>query len=115
MAFKLSIVSGTVFKGPIGEEVTLALQSPSGVSAEIDHIRYAKKEIDVESPFQFTIKRGSKGLVVLVEASKPGARLKLVEVDGQVKQVLHEFHFDPQNPARGYTIVGEIEPSEEDE
>ena len=46
-------------------------------------------------------------LVVLIEASKPGALLSLSEVcAGDGEQVLDRFHYDPKNPARGYVIRG---------
>jgi len=45
-------------------------------------------------------------LVVLVEASKPGALLQLIESCNESEQVLNRFHFDPKNPARGYLIRG---------
>jgi hypothetical protein len=56
---------------------------------------------------QFTIKAGTKMLVVLVEASAPGVALRLIEVcGGGSEQVIDRFHFDPRNPARGYVIGG---------
>jgi hypothetical protein len=45
-------------------------------------------------------------LVVLVQASHPGAELRLIEKCGDTTQVLDRFHFDPRNPARGYFITG---------
>lgn len=95
------------FTGPAGGEITLRLEHDPGVGAEIVHIRYDTDPIDAQPPLQFTIRRGSKMLVVLVEASAPGARLRLVEVcGGGAEQVIDRFHFDPKNPARGYVITG---------
>jgi hypothetical protein len=95
------------FVGPAGGGITLRLEGDPGTGAEIVHIRYDTDPIDAEPPLQFTIKRGSKMLVVLVEASAPGARLRLVEVCGDGReQVIDRFHFDPRNPARGYVITG---------
>ncbi len=106
MPCKLKVISGTTFEGTVNNEITVALTGPSGSGAKINHIRYAGTEVDATPPYQFTIKKGSKLLVVLAEASKPGATLRLSEVCGNKKQLLHEFHFDPLNPARGYIIKG---------
>lgn len=90
-----------------GAGVTVKLKGPSGTGAEIVHIRYSGDSIDSESPYQFTAKTGPKMLVVLAEASKPGALLQLIEsCDGGTEQVIDRFHFDPMNPARGYIIRG---------
>ena len=95
------------FTGPAGGEITIRLESDPGVGAQILHIRYDTDPIDQTPPLQFTIKKGSKVLVVLAEASAPGARLRLIEVcGGGQEQVIDRFHFDPKNPARGYMITG---------
>jgi hypothetical protein len=95
------------FTGKTGCLVTVKLKGPSDAGAEIVHIRYDSDPIDPEPPFQFTVKTDPKMLVVLVEASKPGALLQLIEsCDGGTEQVLDRFHYDPMNPARGYIIRG---------
>ena len=95
------------FSATAGCEVTVKLRGPSGAGAEILHVRYSDNEIDMEPPLQFTVKTGPKMLVVLVEASKPGVLLQLIEsCDGGAEQVIDRFHFDPMNPARGYIIRG---------
>ena len=95
------------FTAKTGCEVTVKLKGPSGVGAEIVHIRYSSNEIDTEPPMQFAVKTGPKLLVVLCEASKPGALLQLIEsCDGGKEQVINSFNFDPKNPARGYVIRG---------
>jgi hypothetical protein len=95
------------FLGQAGATVTIKLKGPAAAGAEIVHIRYAGTEIDSEPPFQFTIRKGAKILVVLAEASEAGVLLQLVEVcgDGE-EQVLDRFHFDPKNPGRGYIVKG---------
>jgi hypothetical protein len=95
------------YVGPIDATVTLKLQSPAGVGAKILQIRYGKDPLDSTPPLQFKIARGRKILVILVEASKPGALLQLVEVCGSGdEQVIDSFHFDPFGPARGYLVAG---------
>jgi hypothetical protein len=96
------------FTAEPGKVVTLKLNGPSGVSAEIVHIRYDGEPIDVTPPFQFTVKSGPRHLIVLAEASKPGALLILREVcSGGAEQVIDQFHYDPQGPATGYIIRGQ--------
>lgn len=95
------------FTGAKGKDVTLKLKSPVDASAKIVHLRYASEEIDATPPLEFTIKAGAKLLVVLIEASKPGALVQLIEDGGgTADQVIDRFHFDPMNPARGYIIRG---------
>lgn len=98
------------FHGDEGAKVTLTLKGPKGAGAEILHIRYAGTEIDTEEPYQFTIKSGRRFLIVLVDCSKPGVVVQLVEKCGDTRndeQVIDRFNFDPRNPARGYIILGE--------
>lgn len=95
------------FTGPAGAQVSIKLKGPSGAGAEIVHLRYDQNEVDSEPPFQFTIKKKLALLVVLVEASMPGAMLQLIEVCGATEQVIDRFHFDPMNPARGYLVRGQ--------
>jgi hypothetical protein len=95
------------FSAPTGAVVTIRIEAPAGCSARMLHIRYGKDPIDALPPLQFTVDKGRKILVVLVEASKPGALLQLIEVCGSGKeQVVDRFHFDPLNPARGYIVHG---------
>jgi hypothetical protein len=95
------------YTGPAGGEITLRLEGDSGIGVKILHIRYDTDPIDATPPLQFTLKRGTKKLVVLVEASAPGALLRLIEVcGGGQEQVIDRFHFDPLSPARGYFITG---------
>jgi hypothetical protein len=94
------------FFAKVGCRVTMRLKGPSETGAEIINILYAGDELDQEPPFQFDVKKGPKMLVVLVEASKPGALLQLIESCNGSEQVLNRFHFDPKNPARGYLIRG---------
>ena len=94
------------FTGPVGNVVTVKLKGPSGAGAKIVHIRYANDEIDTTPPLEFKLKAGAKIFVVLVEASKPGALVQVIEDGGGSEQVLDRFHFDPMNPARGYIIRG---------
>ena len=95
------------FTAPIGDVVTIRLEPPSGVTGRILLLRYGKDPIDSEPPLQFTVAKGRKILTVLVEASKAGALLQLIEVcGGGTEQVIDRFHFDPMNPARGYIILG---------
>lgn len=90
-----------------GSRVTVALKGPAGSKARILHIRYGSEEVDPTPPFQFDVKRGARILTVLVEASKPGVMLQLIEVCGGGKrQVISRFHYDPMGPARGYIIRG---------
>jgi hypothetical protein len=95
------------FTAPVGAVVTLRIEPPPGVTARVLHIRYGKDPLDAKPPYQFTVVKGRKILTVLVEASKAGALLRLVEVcGGSTEQVIDRFHFDPMNPARGYIILG---------
>jgi hypothetical protein len=102
---ELSPTGDVDFVGPSGESVTLTLTGPDGVAAEIVHIRYAGTGTS-NPPFTFDIKDGTNLLVVLAEASQAGAILQFKEDCGGSDQVLSTFHFDPQNPARGYFIKG---------
>ena len=102
-----STSGGEDFLAPVGRVVTLRLAAPPGCAATIMHIRYGADPIDETPPLQFTVARGLKLLVVLVEASAPGVLAQLVEVaDDESEQVIDRFHYDPQNPARGYSIKG---------
>jgi hypothetical protein len=102
-----STTSKEDFTSKLGCEVTIKLKGPAGVGARILHIRYAGTEVDSTPPLQFTVKSGPKMLIVLAEASKPGAMLQLIEDGGGGdEQVVDRFHFDPKNPARGYIIRG---------
>lgn len=94
------------FTAPAGSSVTLTLRSPAGVNAKLLHIRYGKGAIDATPPLQFTVAKGRRILVVLAEASKPGALLQLVEEGEKGEQVVDAFHFDPFGPARGYLVLG---------
>jgi len=94
------------FIGEVSSTITVKITGPSGAAAEIVHIRYAGDPIDDEEPYQFDIQPGAKMLVILVEASKPGVLLQLVEDCGGSEQVIDRFHFDPKNPARGYIVRG---------
>ena len=101
-----SLTSREDFTGKKGCKVTLKLKGPAGTGAEFVHVRYGGDEITSDPP-QFDIKAGAKMLVVLVEASQPGAMLQLIEsCGGTDEQVLDRFHFDPMNPARGYIVRG---------
>ena len=104
---KPSVTGSEDFVGPVGSTVTMSLQAPAGVDAEILHLQYAGGELDSESPFEFTIAAGPNFLVILVEASEAGARLDLVEDCGNgAEHILRSFHFDPGAPARGFVIRG---------
>jgi hypothetical protein len=94
------------FIGKAGNTVTLKVKGPTGAGIEIVHLRYDQHEVDADAPFQFTIKKKLALLVVLVEASQPGALIQLIEVCGATEQVIDRFHFDPMNPARGYLVRG---------
>lgn len=109
MGFRLtpSTTAREDFFADVGERPSVKIKGPAGKGAEIVHIRYASTEIDSDPPFQFTVKRGAKMLVVLAEASEAGLLLQLVEEDDAgAEQVLDRFHFDPMNPARGYIVRG---------
>ncbi len=93
------------FVGQSGDEVPIDLKAPKSAEAMIVYVRYGD-DADGTSPFQFTLRKKTVMLVVLVEASHPGAELRLIEKCGDTTQVLDRFHFDPRNPARGYFITG---------
>jgi hypothetical protein len=94
------------FTATNGSSVTIKLKGPSGVGAEIIHLRYAGAEVTSDPP-QFNVKAGAKMLIVLAEASQAGAMLQLIEsCAGGTEQVLDRFHYDPMNPARGYIVRG---------
>jgi hypothetical protein len=101
-----STTSREDFTAGIDDEVTITLKGPAGAGAKIVHLRYDEDPIDLVAPLQFTVKSGARMLVVLAEASKPGALLQLIEECGNNRQVLDRFHFDPMNPARGYIVRG---------
>jgi hypothetical protein len=108
MACCLTPSTGTKedFLGTTGCQVTINLKGPAVAGAEIVHARYAGDEIQSDPP-QFTLRTGAKMLVVVAEASQPGALLQLVETCGTgPEQVLDRFHFDPMTPARGYIVRG---------
>ena len=102
-----STTSKEDFTATVKCEVTIKLKSPAGAGAKIVHIRYDEDEVDSTPPLQFKVKSGARMLVVLCEASKPGALMQLIEDSGSGDdQVLDRIHFDPMNPARGYIIRG---------
>jgi hypothetical protein len=94
------------FVSAIGDEVTVGVKAAAGAKVKILHIRYAGSEVDAEPPYQFKVKAGAMMLVVLVEASKAGVLVQLVETCEDGEQVIDRFHFDPMNPARGYIVRG---------
>ncbi|MBZ5531981.1 MAG: hypothetical protein LAO20_11170 [Acidobacteriia bacterium] len=102
---KLSPTPDADFVGPVDATSTLTLKAPAGVAADIVVLTYAGKPISAP-PFKFTIKAGFIRMVVLAEASLAGALLQLCEDCGGNTQVLDTFHFDPENPAVGYTVKG---------
>ena len=92
------------FTGTKGCQVTLKIKGPAGAGVALVLARYAGADI---TPPSFTIQSGAKFLTVLVEASKPGTLIQLIETCGAgPEQVLDRFHFDPMNPARGYIVRG---------
>jgi hypothetical protein len=95
------------FTGLAGKQVTLKVKGPAAAGVEIVHLRYDQVEVDANPPFQFTLKKKLALLVVLVEASQPGALVQLIEVCGATEQVIDRFHYDPMNPARGYLVRGQ--------
>jgi hypothetical protein len=95
------------FIGEVGSEITLTVNGPQDTGAKILHIRYAGEEIDATAPFQFTVQEGLKLLIVLAESSAAGSPLRLIEDCGNTEQVLRNFFYDPQSPARGYIVKGE--------
>ena len=63
--------------------------------------------IDEEEPFEFTVKAGPKRLSLLVEASKPGALLQVIEDCGSGnRRIVDTFFFESGNPGRGYVVRG---------
>lgn len=94
------------FIGKAGDAVSLRVKGPSASNVEIVHLRYDHSEVDATEPFEFTIKKKLAMLVVLVEASKPGVLVQLIEECDNGQQVIDRFHFDPMNPARGYLVRG---------
>src|SRR5688572_2666422 len=95
------------FTAPAGAVVTVTLKAPAGVGVRMLHLRYGKDAVDDTPPLQFTAAKGRKILVALLEASKPGALVELIEVcGGGREQTIDRFHFDPMNPARGYIVLG---------
>jgi hypothetical protein len=100
---KLSPTGDVDFEGASNSTATLDLTGPDGVDPEIVHVRYAGTSIS-QPPFKFTIKDGTNVLVVVVDASTAGALLQLREDCGGNGLVLSTFHFDPQNPARGFFV-----------
>ena len=101
---KVSTDPNVDFEGAAGSDVTLQISGPAGTGAEIVHVRYAGTGISAP-PFKFTIKDGTNLLVVVAEATKAGALLKLMEdCGGGNSQALTTFHFDPENPARGFFV-----------
>lgn len=91
-----STTSREDFTGTTGQTITVLIRAPQGSDAEIVHIRYAGTEIDSTPPLQFTIRKGSKFLVILAEAAQPGILLQVIEVGGDgEKQVIDRFHYDP--------------------
>lgn len=102
-----STTSREDFTAKVKCEITLKLKGPADAGAKIVHIRYDEDEVDATPPLQFTVKSGARILVVLFEASKPGALMQLIEDCGSgSEQVIDRVHFDPMNPARGYIIRG---------
>lgn len=105
MSCSLTISTGAEedFTGAVGAEVTLGV---AGKGVSLVHVRYGDQPITSDPPV-FTILDGATMLVVVAEATKPGALVQLLEVcGGSAKQVLNQFHFDPMNPARGYVVRG---------
>lgn len=103
-SLKQSPTGDADFVGPVGAVVTIELTAPNGVVADILDVRYAGNEV-AGPPFQFTVQAGLQFLVILAEASQPGALLELREDCGNgTDNLLTTFHFDPQNPARGFFV-----------
>jgi hypothetical protein len=103
---KLSSTADADFVGNVGSNATLLLTSADDPVADIVTVRYAGQDVG-GPPFQFSIQAGMKLLVVLVEATVPGALLELREDCGDgSSNLLDSFHYDPGNPANGYVVKG---------
>jgi hypothetical protein len=103
----LSTTGEENFLAKSGSKVTIAVKAIGDARAEILHIQYAGDPLDDEEPFEFTVKPGPKRLSLLIEASKPGASLQIIESCGDDEpQVLDSFFFDPGNPGVGYVVRG---------
>ncbi|MBM3736434.1 MAG: hypothetical protein FJW39_11670 [Acidobacteria bacterium] len=94
------------FTGAVGCKVTIGVKGPPSAGVQLLQIRYAKVTL-TSNPPEFNIVAGANFLTVLIEASKPGVLVQLVETCGAgPEQVLDRFFFDPMNPARGYIVKG---------
>lgn len=109
MACSLAITptaQGSDFLARVGQTITLSLRAEDGVVARLLSVQYADQAVDLSDPFQFVAKPGLQPLVITYSASRPGARLQLVEVCGQQVQPLRNFFYDPNAPAKGFAVAG---------
>lgn len=98
------------FTAKVGNQVTVTVtvKGPKTAGAKIMEIRYSATSRDTEVPFQFNVKDGKRPLVVVVTATRPGAKLKLLETcPGGSEQKLKGFTYDPATDSHVFYIKGE--------
>jgi hypothetical protein len=96
------------FTGKTGEQTTLRVSGQAG-AARLTGARYADQDVTVDGDsVTFTIVSGSQARDLVIEDSIPDDTVELRETTGgDCDQLLDSFRYDPLNPTRGYTIIGE--------
>ena len=107
MACSLQKMGPRRFKAEVGSQVTLEVNGPTDAGAKLISIKYDEIHQDIEPPFQFNVKVDMRLLVVIVSATKPGAKLKLVETCNKgSSQVLYSYKYNPAKDPRILYITG---------
>ena len=107
MACSLQKTGRRRFQATVGSQVTLEVQGPTNAGAKLISIKYGEIHYDIEPPFQFNVKADLRLLVVMVSATKPGAKLKLVEICNKgSSQVLYSYEYNPAKDPRILFITG---------
>jgi hypothetical protein len=96
------------FLAPTGSTLTMCFESASGL-AHLTAANLNRTPIPVNDPcVTFTIIRGSNLLLITMVSPDPNDTIKVFEDCGDgTKNKLEEYAFDPQDPVRGYVIIGQ--------
>ena len=107
MALKLKKGATLVFRGNVGDVVTLDVRAlaPSTAVARIVGIFY-DETTDTESPFTFTIQKGEFSVGLMLEATETPTAIEILETDGATSQRLALHFWNPTSRLAEVTILG---------
>ncbi len=106
MSFKLTKIMPSLFRGREGDVVTIDARALTpGASARVVGIYY-DSATDQTAPFTLTVKTGTFGLGLIIEADQPATFVEIVEVDGADERHLAFHAWNPISKFSQITIKG---------